>query len=93
MADLVRSISDQVNASRDQLIAFLQKLVQFPSLPGFEQNGDLGQTLRRSGWNVLIFHYRGAWGSGGTFSFANCLEDVQAVRRPDCIDHRRVPAT
>jgi len=37
MADLVRSISDQVNASSDQLIAFLQKLVQFPSLPGFEQ--------------------------------------------------------
>jgi pimeloyl-ACP methyl ester carboxylesterase len=56
-------------------------------LPGFEQNGDLGQTLRRSGWNVLIFHYRGAWGSGGTFSFANCLEDVQAV-----LEFLRAPA-
>jgi pimeloyl-ACP methyl ester carboxylesterase len=48
-------------------------------LPGFEQNGDLAQTIRRSGWNVLIFHYRGAWGSGGTFSFSNCIDDVQAV--------------
>lgn len=47
--------------------------------PGFEQNADLGQTLRRAGWNVLIFHYRGAWGSGGTFSFTNCIEDVDVV--------------
>jgi pimeloyl-ACP methyl ester carboxylesterase len=48
-------------------------------LPGFEQNGDVAQTLRRSGWNVLIFHYRGAWGSGGTFSFSNCVDDVHAA--------------
>jgi pimeloyl-ACP methyl ester carboxylesterase len=48
-------------------------------LPGFEQNGDLAQTIRRAGWNVLIFHYRGSWASGGTFSFANCLEDLHAV--------------
>ncbi len=56
-------------------------------LPGFEQNGDVAQTLRRSGWNVLIFHYRGAWGSGGTFSFSNCVEDVQAV-----LEYVRAPA-
>jgi pimeloyl-ACP methyl ester carboxylesterase len=48
-------------------------------LPGFEQNGDLGHVIRRSGWNVLIFHYRGAWGSGGTFSFGNCIDDVRAT--------------
>jgi pimeloyl-ACP methyl ester carboxylesterase len=48
-------------------------------LPGFEQNGDLAQIIRRAGWNVLIFHYRGAWGSGGTFSFSNCVEDVHAA--------------
>jgi pimeloyl-ACP methyl ester carboxylesterase len=56
-------------------------------LPGFEQNGDLAQTIRRAGWNVLIFHYRGAWGSGGTFSFSNCIDDVHAaleyLRLPD----------
>jgi pimeloyl-ACP methyl ester carboxylesterase len=56
-------------------------------LPGFEQNEDLAQTIRRSGWNALIFHYRGAWGSGGNFSFSNCVEDVHSVleylRAPD----------
>jgi pimeloyl-ACP methyl ester carboxylesterase len=47
--------------------------------PGFEQNEDLAQTLRRAGYNVLIFHYRGAWGSHGTYSFTHCIEDVEAV--------------
>jgi uncharacterized protein len=54
-------------------------VVLLHGLPGFEQNADLGQTLRRAGWNVLIFHYRGAWGSEGTFSFGNCIEDVHAA--------------
>ena len=36
--------------------------------PGNERNLDLAQALRRAGMNVLFFHYRGAWGSGGTFS-------------------------
>jgi uncharacterized protein len=57
-------------------------------LPGFEQNGDLAQAVRRAGWNALIFHYRGAWGSGGTFSFSHCLEDVRSV-----LEYLRVPAT
>jgi pimeloyl-ACP methyl ester carboxylesterase len=56
-------------------------------LPGFEQNGDLAQTIRRAGWNVLIFHYRGAWGSGGNFSFSNCIDDVHAV-----LEYLRAPA-
>jgi uncharacterized protein len=55
-------------------------------LPGFEQNGDLAQAIRRSGWNVLIFHYRGSWGSGGTFSFSNCIDDVHAV-----LEYLRLP--
>ena len=33
--------------------------------PGNENNFDLAHVLRRAGWNVLIFHYRGAWGSQG----------------------------
>ena len=44
--------------------------------PGYEQNMDLAQTLRRDGWNVLAIHYRGAWGSEGTFSFSHCMEDI-----------------
>ena len=47
--------------------------------PGNERNLDLAQALRRAGWNVFFFHYRGAWGSGGEFSFGNALEDVSAV--------------
>src|SRR5262249_1410293 len=44
--------------------------------PGYEQNMDLAQALRRDGWNVLAMHYRGAWGSQGVFSFTHCIEDV-----------------
>ncbi|MDJ0866628.1 MAG: alpha/beta fold hydrolase [Myxococcota bacterium] len=47
--------------------------------PGEERNLDLAQAMRRAGWNVLFFHYRGAWGSGGSFSFAHALEDVAAA--------------
>lgn len=54
-------------------------VVVLHGLPGFEQNEDLAQTIRRAGWNTVIFHYRGAWGSGGAFSFSNCVEDVHAV--------------
>ncbi len=47
--------------------------------PGYEQNMDLAQALRRAGWNVLALHYRGAWGSGGSFTFTHCMEDVGAM--------------
>lgn len=47
--------------------------------PGNEKNLDLAQAIRRSGWNVLFFHYRGSWGSEGEFSFIGAEQDVQAV--------------
>ncbi len=47
--------------------------------PGFEQNVDLAQALRRAGWNVLTFNYRGDWGSGGDFTFQNALDDTETV--------------
>src|SRR5512133_1534827 len=47
--------------------------------PGNERNLDLAQAMRRAGMNVLFFNYRGAWGSGGTFSFANAQDDVAAA--------------
>ena len=37
-------------------------------LPGNARNFDLAQAVRRAGWNVLTFPYRGAWASEGTFS-------------------------
>ena len=47
--------------------------------PGNERNLDLAQTLRRSGWTVLFFHYRGSWGSGGAYSLGHMLDDVEAA--------------
>jgi uncharacterized protein len=48
-------------------------------LPGNEKNLDLAQAIRRAGWTVITFNYRGSWGSPGTYSFANDLADVDAV--------------
>lgn len=47
--------------------------------PGNEKNLDLAQAVRRAGWNVVTFNYRGSWGSGGTFHFAQNPEDAAAV--------------
>lgn len=47
--------------------------------PGNERNLDLAQSIRRAGWNVLFFDYRGSWGSPGAFSFSNSLEDTQSA--------------
>lgn len=48
-------------------------------LPGYEQNTDLAQSIRRAGWNVLTFNYRGSWGTAGTFSISSALEDAGAA--------------
>ena len=47
--------------------------------PGNEKNLDLAQAVRRAGYHAVYFDYRGAWGTGGTFSFAHGLEDADAV--------------
>jgi pimeloyl-ACP methyl ester carboxylesterase len=47
--------------------------------PGNERNLDLAQAMRRAGWNVLYFNYRGSWGSPGAFSFTHSLEDTAAA--------------
>jgi acetyl esterase/lipase len=51
----------------------------FHGFPGNEQNLDLAQAMRRAGFDVLTMHYRGAWGSPGSFSFAHALEDSDAA--------------
>ena len=48
-------------------------------LPGYETNIDLVQSIRRAEWNVLTFHYRGTWGTAGTFSFSSAIEDTAAT--------------
>ncbi|TMJ11407.1 MAG: alpha/beta fold hydrolase, partial [Alphaproteobacteria bacterium] len=54
-------------------------LVLMHGLPGNEKNLDLAQAVRRAGWTVVTFNYRGSWGSPGKFSFAGNLEDARAV--------------
>lgn len=48
-------------------------------LPGNEKNLDLAQVMRRAGWTVITFNYRGSWGSPGQYRFAQNLEDANAV--------------
>jgi pimeloyl-ACP methyl ester carboxylesterase len=54
-------------------------LILLHGFPGNERNLDLAQAVRRAGWNVLYFDYRGSWGSEGDFSFAHCVEDVASA--------------
>ena len=54
-------------------------LLLLHGFPGNEQNLDLAQAARRAGWNVLTMHYRGSWGSHGTFSFLNAAEDAHVA--------------
>ena len=55
--------------------------------PGNERNLDLAQDMRRAGWDVLYFNYRGSWGTPGDFSFTHGIEDVAAaiayLRQPE----------
>ena len=48
-------------------------------LPGNERSLDFAQSIRRAGYNVIYFNYRGAWGSKGTFGFQNSINDVGSV--------------
>ncbi|WP_428629679.1 alpha/beta hydrolase family protein [Sphingopyxis sp.] len=48
-------------------------------LPGNEKSLDLAQAMRRAGWTVITFNYRGSWGSPGAYRFAQNLQDADAV--------------
>lgn len=52
--------------------------VIYHGFPGYEQNLDLAQALRRAGYNVLAVHYRGSWGVKGSFSFQHSIKDADA---------------
>lgn len=54
-------------------------LLLLHGFPGNEQNLDLAQAARRAGWNVLTLHYRGSWGSPGSFSFTHSAEDAHSA--------------
>jgi alpha/beta superfamily hydrolase len=54
-------------------------IVLLHGLPGNERNLDIAQNMRRAGFNVIYFNYRGTWGSKGVFKFKNAIEDAGAV--------------
>lgn len=54
-------------------------VVLLHGFPGNEKNLDLAQAIRRAGWDVVYFDYRGAWGTKGDFSFTHSMEDTQTV--------------
>jgi len=47
--------------------------------PGLEKNLDLAARLRDRGWNALLFHYRGCWGSAGRYDLRTVPRDVTAA--------------
>lgn len=54
-------------------------VVLLHGFPGNEQNVDLAQAIRRAGWAVVTFNYRGSWGSGGRFTFDGAVADGVAA--------------
>lgn len=72
-------------------------LLLLHGLPGNERNFDLAQAIRRAGWNVLTFTYRGAWGSQGEFSISNAVDDARValdfLRSQEAVQNFRVDRT
>lgn len=54
-------------------------LILLHGFPGNETNFDVAHAARRSGYNVLVFHYRGSWGSSGEYSWKNCIDDTETI--------------
>ena len=48
-------------------------------IPGLEKNTDIAYALRDAGWNALIFHYRGCWGSEGDYMLVGIPDDVRST--------------
>ena len=50
-------------------------------IPGTEQNFDVAYALRDAGFNCLLWHYRGCWGSEGSYSIDGLPEDITTALR------------
>ncbi len=82
----IEELSFEVEGSRLSGILYLANglgphptVVLLHGLPGNEKNLDLAQAMRRTGFNVMFFHYRGAWGSEGEYCISEHSEDVAAA--------------
>lgn len=79
----IEEISFEVDGARLSGILYLANglgphptVILLHGLPGNEKNLDLAQAIRRAGFNVMFFHYRGAWGSEGDYRISRQPEDV-----------------
>ncbi len=54
-------------------------VILLPGFPGNERNLDIAQAIRRAGWHVVYFNYRGSWGNEGNYTQQNLVEDTVAV--------------
>jgi pimeloyl-ACP methyl ester carboxylesterase len=51
-------------------------ILMLHGFPGNEVNFDIAHAVRRIGFNVMVFHYRGCWGSEGEYLWTNLVEDT-----------------
>lgn len=74
-------------------------IILLHGFPGNEKNLDLAQVYRRAGFNVIFFHYRGAWGAEGQYGIANQVADTANVIKlirtgkfphSEFIDHQKI---
>lgn len=54
-------------------------VVLLHGLPGVEKNLDIAYRLRDIGWNCLCFHFRGSWGSEGSYALGGLADDTRAA--------------
>lgn len=47
--------------------------------PGYERSSDIAQAIRRAGWHVVNFSFRGSWGSEGNYTQQHLIEDTLVV--------------
>lgn len=63
-------------------------------LPGVEKHLDIAYRLRDLGWNCLYFHFRGSWGSSGSFSIDGLSDDTDAAiewaTKQEIVDKNRI---
>jgi uncharacterized protein len=63
-------------------------------LPGIEKHLDVAYALRDRGWNCLYFHFRGCWGSQGSYSLDGLADDTHAavewILKQPSVDRDRV---
>ena len=52
-------------------------VIMLHGFAGFTKMDEIGAALCRAGCVVIIPYHRGAWGSHGTYSFSNCIEDAK----------------